>query len=416
MPVLCSSATVFLCIDPVNDAPVAVNDTVPCFNEDSSVQINVLANDTDVDGNINPASVTIVTPPVNGTVTVNAVSGVVTYTPNANFFGNDQFTYSVCDSGMPVLCSSATVFLCIDPVNDAPVALNDSACVEEGFMVIIPILDNDFDIEGNLDPASATIITAPLNGVVLVDPVTGELMYTPNAGFTGLEIIQYQVCDSGVPVLCSTAWVYINVYYETTTIKPTAVNDEATSYKDMAIFIPILANDTVLNGHTVSIISSPINGTATFNSGTDLLSYDPDPGYVGLDSVQYQLCYPWNDCDGNTVELCDTAWLYITIEDNREPTLTVPQGFSPNGDGLNDFLVIPGIENYPNNKLMIFNRWGNKVFEKEGYLNEWDGKAKSGQFVFGGADEVLPTGTYFYILNLGVPDMKPLQGWIYIYR
>jgi gliding motility-associated-like protein len=400
----------------VNDAPVAVNDTVPCFNEDSSVQINVLANDTDVDGNINPASVTIVTPPANGTVTVNAVTGVVTYTPNANFFGNDQFTYSVCDSGMPVLCSSATVFLCIDPVNDAPVALNDSACVEEGFMVIIPILDNDFDIEGNLDPASATIITAPLNGVVLVDPVTGELMYTPNAGFTGLEIIQYQVCDSGVPVLCSTAWVYIHVYYETTTIKPTAVNDEATSYKDMAIFIPILANDTVLNGHTVSIISSPINGTSTFNSGTDLLSYDPDPGYVGLDSVQYQLCYPWIDCDGNTVELCDTAWVYITIEDNREPTLTVPQGFSPNGDGLNDFLVIPGIENYPNNKLMIFNRWGNKVFEKEGYLNEWDGTAKSGQFVFGGSDETLPTGTYFYILNLGVPDIEPLQGWIYIYR
>ena len=76
----------------------------------------------------------------------------------------------------------------------------------------------------------------------------------------------------------------------------------------------------------------------------------------------------------------------------------IPEGFSPNGDGINDLFVIRGIQNYPANKIVIYNRWGNKVFEASPYLNNWDGKATTGLRVNGND---LPTGTYFYLLDLG---------------
>ena len=75
----------------------------------------------------------------------------------------------------------------------------------------------------------------------------------------------------------------------------------------------------------------------------------------------------------------------------------IPEGFSPNGDGINDLFVIRGILNYPANAFVIYNRWGNKVFEASPYQNTWDGKSMFGLRV-GGND--LPVGTYFYVLDL----------------
>lgn len=91
----------------------------------------------------------------------------------------------------------------------------------------------------------------------------------------------------------------------------------------------------------------------------------------------------------------------------------IPEGFSPNGDMINDLFVIRGILRYPKNTFMVFNRWGNKLFEASPYENTWDGKAYQGGVIVGG-DE-LPVGTYFYILNLndGTPVYK---GTIYLNR
>lgn len=75
----------------------------------------------------------------------------------------------------------------------------------------------------------------------------------------------------------------------------------------------------------------------------------------------------------------------------------IPDGFSPNGDGINDLFVIRGILSYPNNSFVIFNRWGNRVFEASPYQNTWDGRSTIGVRI--GGDE-LPVGTYFYVLDL----------------
>ena len=92
--------------------------------------------------------------------------------------------------------------------------------------------------------------------------------------------------------------------------------------------------------------------------------------------------------------------------------LNIPEGFSPNGDGTNDLFVIRGIENYPNNTFIIFNRWGDKVYEAQPYNNTWDGTATEGLRVGGNQ---LPIGTYFYVLDLG-DGSTPYKGTIYLNR
>ena len=90
----------------------------------------------------------------------------------------------------------------------------------------------------------------------------------------------------------------------------------------------------------------------------------------------------------------------------------IPEGFSPNGDAINDLFVIRCIKNYSNNNFMIFNRWGNKVFEATPYENNWDGSCSKGLQIGGDA---LPTGTYFYVIDLG-DGSKAIKGTIYLNR
>ena len=90
----------------------------------------------------------------------------------------------------------------------------------------------------------------------------------------------------------------------------------------------------------------------------------------------------------------------------------IPEGFSPNGDNINDLFVIRGIEQFPDNSFLIFNRWGVKLFESSPYQNNWDGKASMGLTVGG---DKLPVGTYFYILDLG-EGSDAYTGTIYLNR
>lgn len=93
----------------------------------------------------------------------------------------------------------------------------------------------------------------------------------------------------------------------------------------------------------------------------------------------------------------------------------IPQFISPNQDGQNDVLIIDNIEHYPDNKLQVFNRYGNIVFEKEGYNNDWDGTVSNNKNpIFNYSGSALPSGTYFYILDLGVEELEPYSGYVHI--
>ncbi|WP_243472573.1 DUF7507 domain-containing protein [Winogradskyella sp. MH6] len=93
--------------------------------------------------------------------------------------------------------------------------------------------------------------------------------------------------------------------------------------------------------------------------------------------------------------------------------LTIYNEFSPNGDGVNETFIIDCLERFPNNKLEVYNRWGNVVYSKRGYLNDWSGTT-NGRAVMGQSDE-LPVGTYYYVLDLG-DGSEPRVGWLYINR
>ena len=94
----------------------------------------------------------------------------------------------------------------------------------------------------------------------------------------------------------------------------------------------------------------------------------------------------------------------------------IPDGFSPNDDGINDTWHITGIDRFPNNHVEIYSRWEIKVFDTDNYNsnNEWDGTDQSGTFSYGSG--LVPEGTYFYIIDLGEgkASRKPIKGYVYI--
>ncbi|WP_242135528.1 T9SS type B sorting domain-containing protein, partial [Aestuariivivens marinum] len=122
----------------------------------------------------------------------------------------------------------------------------------------------------------------------------------------------------------------------------------------------------------------------------------------------------------NVAEIQDVEnGIDINPDNNRaeafvEPNcLTIYNEFSPNGDGDNDTFVIDCVERYPESKLEVYNRWGTKVYEVRGYQNDWDGTSNESLIING--SEKLPTGTYYYVLDLK-DGSKPRIGWLYINR
>lgn len=173
------------------------------------------------------------------------------------------------------------------------------------------------------------------------------------------------------------------------------------------ISIAVLENDTIgTGGGIVGIVLDPLNGTADLNPDNSI-TYTPDEGYTGSDSLQYVIC------DAFCQNVCDTAWMRIEVID--EIILIIPSGFSPNGDLINDEFEIIGLDKFTENKLVIFNRWGDLIYEAEPYANDWHGQTPNAKLkAFG--DEVVD-GTYFYVFYYpdGTED-KTLNGTIELRR
>src|SRR5207249_198969 len=126
--------------------------------------------------------------PTNGSLTLNA-DGSFTYTPNANYFGSDNFTYHAVDS-RGAASNVATVSLTITEVNDAPVAADDASTTNEDNAVSGNVLTNDSDTSNTLVPyttlfrSSAVLDAGPTNGSLTLN-ADGSFTYTPNANYFG---------------------------------------------------------------------------------------------------------------------------------------------------------------------------------------------------------------------------------------
>ncbi|UTF61348.1 Ig-like domain-containing protein [Gilvimarinus sp. DA14] len=297
------TGTVTVTVDPENDPPVAVNDNVTVAEDSGATVIDVLANDTDVEGDL--LSVTAVTQPSNGTVTL--VNGEVRYTPDANFTGQDTFTYTVSDGNGGT--DTGTVTVTVDPENDPPVAVNDNVTVsEDSGATVIDVLANDSDVEGDL--LSVTAVTQPSNGTVTL--VNGEVRYTPDANFTGQDTFTYTVSDGNGGTDTGTVTVTVDPEND----PPVAVNDNVTVSEDSgATVIDVLANDTDVEGDLLSVtaVTQPSNGTVALVNGE--VRYTPDANFTGQDTFTYTV----SDGNGGT----DTGTVTVTVDPENDPPVAV---------------------------------------------------------------------------------------------
>ncbi len=307
-------------------APVAVPDSQTTALG-TPVTIAVLTNDLDKTGS--PASLTNVTlpavgQPTSGTATVNP-NGTVTYTPGPAFTGISSFSYTICDLGDPTRCSSATVTVNVQSAS--PTAVADLKVTAFNTPTSLTILANDKDKLGN--PASLTNVTVPVilmaftNGIASVDPATGVLSYTPNAGFTGTDVATYQICDKADPSKCSSTTVTIIVDSKA----PLALPDSQTTGVGQSTTICVLANDQDKTGSqaTLANVSSPAagqpaNGTVTAGLNGCLV-YTPKPGFTGVDSFTYTIC------DLADPTRCATTMVTITIQNQQGPVSLQSKAF-----------------------------------------------------------------------------------------
>ncbi|MFY9825093.1 MAG: Ig-like domain-containing protein, partial [Thermoanaerobaculia bacterium] len=180
-----ATATVTVTVTAVNDAPVANADSATVA-EDGTVNVAVLGNDTDVDGDT--LSVSSVTQGAHGAVVINP-DKTVKYTPAANYNGSDSFTYTISDGHGG--SATGAVAINVTPVNDPPVAVNDSATVVAGSAVTVSVLGNDADIDG--PSLSVSSVTQGAHGSVAIN--AGQTVTYTAALYVGTDTFTYTVSD-----------------------------------------------------------------------------------------------------------------------------------------------------------------------------------------------------------------------------
>ena len=237
-------------VEGANGAPLAVDDA-DTTDEDAFVDVDVLTNDDDTDGD--ELEVTAVTQPAAGTAALNA-DETIRFTPAPDFFGLATFTYTVSDG---LASSSATVSVTVRAVNDAPVAVADSATVPEDGVIEVDARLNDSAGPANEGAQALTVelLAQPAHGSAAVLP-SGRVEYRPAANYFGPDSVGYRVCDDGTTAgapdsKCATSTISFTV--TPVNDPPVAVDDSATTDEGLAVDVPVLANDSDVDGDALTI-------------------------------------------------------------------------------------------------------------------------------------------------------------------
>ncbi len=314
-PVECDTASVYITIFAYNNDPIGVNDDNVTY-EGISVEGDVLTNDFDPDGNIVTLYFAPITLPTNGDVTLN-FDGTYIYRPDSLFIGTDFFIYRICDNGTPgPKCVDVRADIIVLPKpdsnqNNGPLANSDDNLTYINAPVNGSVLPNDYDADGNVLIVNTTPVVDPSAGTVVLN-VNGTYTYTPLPEFTGQDQFEYEVCDNGTPVLCTTATVYIDVIdypidYNGN-LPPFASDDFGVTEMDQPVTVKVLLNDVDPDNDpvtpTTQVVQQPANGFAVFD-GIDGFSYIPNSGFFGTDYFVYEVC---DNASG-----CSVATVYIVV-------------------------------------------------------------------------------------------------------
>lgn len=397
----CDTAVVIVTVNPVNDDPIIVNND--SISIDSMYTV-VIVNDTlvlclnaiDPDGDVVDVVATACEPD-NGAITgLSDGDMCLSYIPNNDFVGADTICVVVCDGFGG--CDTLIVSIDVISVNNPPdltdttiIVIDENVSVEVCLIVTDP--DNDAIQIGIIGGVANGAISGLSNGDTC-------FRYTPDTDFVGYDTIKVVVCDDGHPSACDTGIVIIQIL--NVNQPPVAVDDTVVSETNNDVTIDVLINDFDPDNEPLTV-STTYPGAIVNADGS--ITYTPETDFSGEVLIPYTICDPGG--------LCDDAVIVLQIIDNS--LIIVGQGITPNGDGFNDVFTIKGIENFPDNNVQIFNRWGNVVFEKSGYDNgkskeSWEGQSNKG------SDKMLPSGTYFYLLELNDEKGREFSGFVVLKR
>jgi len=305
-----------------NQPPVANGDAAVTF-VDVPVAIPVLDNDIDLDGTLVPGSVTVTSPPTNGSATPNPSTGVIDYDPAPAFDGSDGFSYTVEDD-LGNVSNSAFVSIVVERPNEPPLTDPDDATTVEDVTVAIDVLGNDSDPDGSLDPVTVTIVSGPAAGTTSVNPLNGEITYAPFPDTNGIDDFSYTVADE-----------------EGAASAPTLVTVDVTPVNDAPFFVPgadvaapqnagpqTVAEwasgmspgpaDEATQGLSFEIVSNSESGLFSAGPAVDAatgdLTFTPEGTGSGVAVVEVRLRDDGGTANGGT-DASEVHTLRITIDD-----------------------------------------------------------------------------------------------------
>ena len=385
---------------------VNVAGTIDAFNDEGSVKgstggtavSNILVNDFLNCAVVSPSEVTVsFISSTNPNISLNGVSVVAAPGTIAGVY---KLTYQICENGNPNKCDQADVAVTVVSTNNPPVVTGKRVSTLENTPVTICLQITD---PQTVSVYTASICGNPGNGTLGVPIIKGNevcIDYTPASNFSGTNNFCLELCGNGLPSLCDTAAVIVDVIKVN---RPPVVSDITKTIEENQTLLFSNSdftskfidpeNDNLVK---VKITSLPLNGKlkiSGINVTTDQEILFADISklvFVSEKDYSGEISFTWKGSDSGNYSVTPAS-VYITI---TPLTIFIPEGFSPNGDGVNDYFIIQGAERYMID-LKVFNRWGNLVYSSKQYLNDWGGLSNAGVLI----SNQLPVGTYFYIVK-----------------
>ena len=333
-----------------NTKPKAVDDSTST-QEGTPVTLMTVANDSDADGD--NLTITNVNNPANGTAVVSADGKKITYTPNAGFTGVEVFDYTISDGNGGTAMATETITVTAAP-NTKPKAVDDSTTTQEGTPVTLMTVANDSDVDG--DNLTITNVNNPANGTAVVSADGKKITYTPNAGFTGVEVFDYTISDGNGGTAMATETITVTAAPNN---KPKAVDDSASTFETTPVTLMTVANDSDPDGDNLVItnVNDPANGTAVISADGKKITYTPDSGFTGVDSFDYTI----SDGNGGTATATETITVKslddkigtgndrVTI--HKDTSVNINVLLNDSGQGL----TITAVDNPPNGSVTTNN-------------------------------------------------------------
>lgn len=268
------SITVMDNTDPTSNPPVA-NTDYGTVHSNGSIELATLANDSPgyPEASLVPGSVTITSGLSNGTASVDAGTGNITYTPSTGFIGKDSLTYEVCDDSNPALCGTAWQYFTVIPDGspNSTTATDDFIYLKPGEVGSGNLGENDTDPEGDTQSITTGSIMQSGVGTLEITNSSGDFTFTPAANFSGPGQFTYTTCDDGNPQACASATLYVLVDQPKPDLTPgIQVNISAINEGGSANITYNFSNlgPAVTDGSTVEFIIFKANSFGTLSMGS----------------------------------------------------------------------------------------------------------------------------------------------------